>query len=208
MKQLITPLIFTIIFTFISVQGCGGSGADIQNYQDPALSKYDIKTIAVLPIRNSYLNLNESKDINRYFMTGVSRKIAKFTVISPDDAIESLNRDTLVEQYYNYLVAYSTTGIPNRELVKKLGKSIGCDAVIQGEIYNITKKDGEYGKNKGETRCSVRYSMVSTTDGKVIWETSADAYEKTDLTFSGAPALMDVVKVGVDEIITSMPNFK
>lgn len=208
MKALKATILVCLFLVLFILQACGGSGADTQNYQDPALSKYDIKTIAVLPMRNSYLNLNETQDINRYFMTGASRKISKFTIISPDDAIESLNRDSLVEQYYNYLVSYATTGIPNRDLIKKLGTSIGCDAVIQGEIFNITKKDGEYGKNKGETRCSVRYSMVSTKDGKVIWETTAEAYEKTDFTLSDAPSLMGVVKIGIDEIVSSMPNFK
>lgn len=208
MKALKATILVCLFLVLIILQACGGSGADTQNYQDPALSKYDIKTIAVLPMRNSYLNLNETQDINRYFMTGASRKISKFTVISPDDAIESLNRDTLVDKYYDYLVSYATTGIPNRDLIKKLGKSIGCDAVIQGEVFDIKKKDGEYGKNKGETRCNVRYSMVSTTDGKVIWETTAEAYEKTDFTLSDAPSLMGVVKIGIDEIIASMPNFK
>lgn len=200
--------VLLISFGFFIFASCGGSGTDTQNYQDPALSKYKISKIAVLPIRNSYLGLNESRDVNRYFMTGVSRKISKFTVIGPDEAIEKLNQDSLVEKYYNYLVAYSSTGIPNTETVKKIGQSLGVDAIIQGEIYNIIKKDGEYGKNKGETRCNLRYSMVSTTDGKVIWETSVEAYEKTDFTLSSAPALMDVVKIGMDDIIQGMPDFK
>ena len=41
MKDILKPVLL-IFFISIIFQGCGGSGADTQNYQDPALSKYDI----------------------------------------------------------------------------------------------------------------------------------------------------------------------
>ena len=199
--------LFTFVLLFI-ISSCGGSGTDTQNYQDPALMNYKINTVAVLPMRNSYFGLSETKEVNRYFMTGISRKVTGYTIIGPDDAIEKINKDSLVEQYYKYLVTYSTTGIPNTEICKKVCTSIGCDLLIQGEVYNISKIDGRYGRNKGETRCSVRYSAITAIDGKIVWETTTEAYEKTTTTLEDAPALMDVIKVGMDDIIESMPNIK
>ena len=196
---------FVSLFLFSYLLSCGGSGVDTQNYQDPVLQSYSIKVIAVLPIRNTNLALNEAKDINRHFMTGISRKNKKYTLIGPDESIEKLNKDSLVERYYNHLVTYSSSGIANTITIQDIGLSIGCDAIVQGEIYNVIKKDGEYGRNKGETRCNVRYSLLSTKDGKVLWETSVESYEKTDFTTSGAPPLMDVVKAGMDKIIESLP---
>ena len=70
-----TILLTTLTIMVAVLYSCGGSGADTQNYQDPALMHYKINKIAVLPIRNSYLGLNESREVNRYFMTGVARKI-------------------------------------------------------------------------------------------------------------------------------------
>jgi len=169
-------LFFT--FTVLYIIGCGGSGVDTQNYQDPVFNSYDIKTIAVLPIRNSSLSLNEAREVNRYFMTGFARIVKKYKLISPEESIEKMNEDSLVERYYNHLVTYSSSGIANTKTIEAIGKSIGCDAIAQGEIYNIIKKDGSYGQNKGETRCNVRYTFISTKDGKVLWETSVESYEK------------------------------
>jgi len=201
-------VVLSFIVTIIFINGCGGSGVDTQNYQDPVFNTYNIKTIAVLPIRNTSLALNEAREVNRYFMTGLSRIVKKYTLISPEESIEKMNQDSLVERYYNHLVTYSSSGIANTKTIQAIGKSIGCDAIAQGEIYNIIKKDGSYGQNKGETRCNVRYTLLSTKDGKVLWETSVESYEKTDFTLSSAPPLMDVVKAGMDQIIESIPASK
>lgn len=201
-------MVLTAVLTFFFIYGCGGSGVDTQNYQDPVFESYKVDTIAILPIRNSNLALNEAREVNRYFMTGIARKKKKYILISPEESIEKLNRDSLVEKYYNHLVTYSSSGIANTRTIQEIGKSIGCDAIAQGEIYNVIKKDGHYGQNKGETRCNVRYSVLSTKDGKVLWETSVESYEITDFTLSGAPPLMDVVKAGMDKIIESLPGNK
>lgn len=195
-----------IVITSFIFYGCGGSGVSTQNYQDPVFNTYKIDTIGILPIRNSNLALNEAREINRYFMVGVSTKNRKYTLLSPEECIEKLNRDSLVERYYNHLVTYSSSGIANTKTLQDIGKSLNCDAIAQGEIYNIIKKDGAFGSNKGETRCNVRYSVLSTKDGKVLWETSVEAYETTSTTLKDAPALMDVVKQAMDKIIESLPG--
>jgi len=187
------------------ITGCAGSGADIQNYQDPSFGSYIIKKIAVLPIRNTYLNIGEANNVNRYFITQLTRKTNKYEILGPEDAINKLSEDTLVEKYYNYLVAYATSGIPNRETIKLIGKSLNVDAIVQGEIYNIIKIDGKYGKNKGETRLNLRYSIVSTTDGKVLWESTVEAYETTATSLEDAPPIMDVVLNGMNKILESIP---
>jgi hypothetical protein len=201
-------MVLSVTVLLFSICGCGGSGVDTQNYQDPVFETYKVNTIGILPIRNSNLALNEAREVNRYFMTGIARKNKKYILISPEESIEKLNRDSLVERYYNHLVTYSSSGIANTKTLQDIGKSIGCDAIAQGEIYNVIKKDGHYGQNKGETRCNVRYSVLSTKDGKVLWETSVESYDITDFTTSGAPPLMDVVKAGMDKIIESLPGNK
>ncbi len=202
MKTLSLLILATLGFIITS---CAGSGADIQNYQDPAFSSYLIKKMAVLPIRNTYLNIGEANNVNRYFMSQLSRKTTKYEILGPEDAINKLSEDTLVEKYYNYLVAYATSGIPNRETIKLIGKSLNVDAIVQGEIYNIIKKDGIYGVNKGETRLNVRYSIVSALDGKLLWESTVEAYETTATTLGDAPSIMNVVMNGMNQILEAIP---
>jgi hypothetical protein len=196
-----------LTISFLSIN-CGGSGADTQNYQDPALSTYNLKTVALLPIRNTYLNTGEAQSVNRYFAQGIYKKIKNITVMGPDEAVEQLNKDSLVEAYFQYLSRYVATGIPNTDIIKKIGVSLKTDAIVQGEIFNIIKIDGRYGRNKGETRCNLRYSLISTKDGKLLWETTVESYETTSTTLGDAPSLMEVVQIGMDEIIASLPSLK
>ena len=205
MKKNIKINLFLFLFTLLFFS-C--SGADIQNYQSPNFTNYDLKTIAILPIKNSYLSIGDAQEINRYFMTGISRKGLKYNIITPDDAIDKLNKDTLVEAYYEYLKQYTISGIPNTETIKKIGISLDCNAIFQGEIFDIVKTDGQFDNNSAETKCKIRYSAVSTKDGKVLWETTADAYKGTLFTTDRAPSLMDVIKIGMDEIIEGLPGNK
>ncbi|MBN8568970.1 MAG: hypothetical protein J0M18_05025 [Ignavibacteria bacterium] len=207
MKKISSLLVILVVFSFsIVLTSCGGSGATSQNYQDPSYQNYTIKKVAVLPIRNTYMNIGEAQNVNRFFITELTRKVKGYEVVGPEDAIAKLNQDSLVEKYYEYLVKYSTTGIPNRELIKQIGTSLNVDGIVQGEIYNITKVDGRYGGNKGETKCSMRYSLLSANDGKVLWETTAEGYKTTTTTLEDAPPLMDVIMECMTKIIESVPS--
>lgn len=206
MKNLI--YYFFILFVSCIIYSCGGSGAQTHNYQDPAFDTYVIKTIAILPVRNSSINIGEAKEINRYFISGLDRKNKKYTLIGPDEAIEKMTADSLVEKYYNYLNRYSTTGISDAALIREICSKLGADAIVQGEIYDVIKRDGQYGGNKGETRCKLRYSLLSAKDGKTVWETTAEAYETTTTTLEDAPPLMRVIMVGMDKILESIPQSK
>jgi PBP1b-binding outer membrane lipoprotein LpoB len=201
-------ILFILFLLAIFYYGCSGSGADSTNYQDPNFSSYKIIKIAVLPIRNTYLNIGEANNINRYFITQLSRKTTIYTFVGPDESIDKMNKDSLVDIYYQHLVSYSTTGIPNRETIKKIGVSLNVDAIIQGEIFNISKVDGQYGVQKGKTKCQLRYSLLSASDGKVLWETTVESYKYTATTLESAPPLNEVIILGMDKILESIPQGK
>lgn len=203
---LVLSSLSVVFIILITLSGCGGSGANSQNYQDPSFASYKIIKIGVFPIRNTNLNIGEANEVNRYFLTGLSRKTNKYSIIGPDECIDILNRDTLIKEYETYLVSYVRTGIPNKDIIKKICKAINVDAIVQGEIFNIIKIDGRYGSNKGETKCSLRYSLISGSDGKLLWETTVDSYETTSTTLSKAPPLMDVVKMAMDKMLESIPT--
>lgn len=196
---LFCPLIF--------LWGCGAS-IETQNYQDPLFAEYNIKKISVLPVRNTNLNVSNSTKINRYFMTQISRKTSKYEFIGPEESIEILNKDTLTEMYFNYLITYSTTGIPNRDIIKKIGTSLNTDAIVQGEIFSIKKKDmSVWSDEQSEVSFELRYSMVATKDGKLLWETNVEANEKASF-FSltnNPPALMDLIMEAMDKVLESVP---
>ncbi len=200
----------SLLFLFLSsllLYSCGSS-IDVQNYQDPVFSEYNIKKIAVLPIRNTYININDANKINRYFMTQIARKSSKYEILGPEDAIDIISKDSLVEPYYNYLVTYHTTGIPNRDIIKKVGKSLQVDAIVQGMIFNVKKDDeGVWSDKRSETACDIRYSIVASKDGKLLWESSVEAKDKSSVLSitNNPPALMDLIMEAMDEILTTVP---
>lgn len=202
MKTPIRKLIFLIvsveIILSISIYGCAGVWWPEHRDLYENLASNKIRTIAILPIRNNNLDSNEAKEVNRYFMTGITKILKNYILISPEESLEILNRDSLTERYYNKLPTYFSSITINKKLIKDVGESLGCDAIVQGEISKITKST-YLDQNKAETSCWVNYGLISTKNGKDIWGNLVTSTLNADLT-SGPPSLINVVKAGIDSL--------
>lgn len=186
MKNPIRKLIilFELIFS-ISIFGCAGIWWPAHRDMYENLEEEKIKTIAVLPIRNSKLDSNEINEVNQYFMAGISNILKNYILIGPEESLQKLNRDSLTERYYNNPASYYYTRTISTKLIRDVGASIGCDAIVQGEvIINYTSLADQ--KNTS-TRCIVAYSLVSAKDGEKLWGNLEESQFTTDLTSGESP---------------------
>jgi PBP1b-binding outer membrane lipoprotein LpoB len=193
-----------LAFIIVSIlNGCMG-GAETQIYRNPSFKAYKITTIAILPIKNSKLSDAESLEVNRYFISGISPKLSGHMIISPETAIQKLDKDSISYKYYKYLDANSASEKINAEMIKQIGSTLHCDAILQCEIYNISVKGGVYGRRFANTSCNLRYSLISTKDGSILWRAQSKAYERTSETDEPAPPLYEAIENGMDDIIYEM----
>jgi len=203
MKKIILPFSFLFIATLF--YGCAVSKATLNSYVDPNIDNEQIKTIAIFPIRNAKFAPSEAQQINRKISMVINQKNSQIQIMSSNEAINKLNENDLASTWAVFLDNYSSSGVPDKNVLYDVGKSLGIDAIIQGEIVNVFQQDGAYGVNKGTTRVTVRFSMLSTNTGKLLWEASSDGIKGTPTTLESAPPIIEAVDLAVDKILSNLP---
>jgi hypothetical protein len=205
MKTIIRKLIIIIELSLsILMYGCAGYWWPVHRDMYEILDSYKIHTVAVMPIRNSHLDSNETKEVNLYFFTGITKSIKKYILINPQECLEKLNRDSLTEKYYLLFEDIHTPENTLGKLIKDAGKSIGCDAIIQGEISDFTNNT-YVDQNKIITSCGVSYRLYSTKDGNHLWGNYVESYINSDIKSGPAP-LINVVKAGINNLFLFTHN--
>ncbi len=154
--------------------GCAGSSASINTYVDPSFDGTNLNRIAIFPIKNTKIAPSEAQQLNRDISQAISQRKSSIVIVSSAEVIDILNQKGLADDWARFIDNYNSSGVPNSSLLKKIGEVLGVDALLQGEIVNIQQMDGAYGRNKGTTRVTVRYSMMGTSSGKLLWEASSD----------------------------------
>lgn len=199
---------FTVVLFLI---GC--SSTKVKTYNDPNLESTKLNSIALLPLRNSFvqqnasLSIGEILEVNKMFQQEFILKNPGIKVLNSVESTEMLNEKSLVEDYDKLLSIYSNTGIPNTDILKDIGKSLGIDAIAQGFLVKVHQVDGQYGVVNAETTIVVKYVMFSTRTGNILWEVVANGSKKKS-TVGNAPDVEEVLKVLRKKITSSVPKLR
>jgi hypothetical protein len=185
--------------------GCATRKATLDMYVDPNYGAGQIGSMAVFPIKNANFAPSEARQINRKISTWINQKNPEIRILGAAEAIEILNENDMADEWATFLDNYASSGIPNVNSLRRLGEILDVDAIVQGEVLNIFQQDGRYGSNKGTTRVTVRFSMLDTDKGKVLWEASSDGISGTATTVESAPPIIDAVNLALDKILENMP---
>jgi hypothetical protein len=184
---------------------CATRKATLDMYVDPNYGTGQIHSVAVFPIRNAKFAPSEARQINRKISTFINRQNSEIEILGAAESIEKLNEADMADEWARFLDNYTSSGVPNVNSLKDFGGILGVDAIIQGEVVNIFQQDGRYGSNKGTTRVTVRFSMLGTQEGKVLWEASSDGIAGTATTVQSAPPIIDAVNLAMEKILKNMP---
>lgn len=202
--------IILINFTLLIIILSSCSSAKVRNYYDPAQDFSKLNSIAILPLRNSFVQTNTSLntgdmiEINKMFQQEFIKKNPRLKVSDSKSSTELLNKNQLVEPYANMLSTFHQTGIPNTDILKKIGTLINADAIFQGFVTECIQNDGVYGRVNAETSVKVRYILFSTSTGSVIWEATCEGQKKLG-TLGNAPPISEVLTKIKKNLIPAIP---
>lgn len=191
----------------VTLLACTSTNTSVRTYTDPSVGTTTIGSLAVLPVRNAPVAQSESIRLNREIAQTVQRQNPSLKITGPVESIQLLNDAGLVDKYDRYLVALAQSGIPNAEVLNQVGAALSVDAIMQGQLLGLYQEDGSYPGRAGVTRFALRYSIVSTKNGMLLWEASADVKKKTATVFESAPALEQVLPEATQTILKSIPRF-
>ncbi len=198
-------LLPAIILTTVASAGCATSRATINSYVDPNYTRGSIESIAVFPIRNARFAPSEAQQINRRISTVIHTKNQAIRIMSSTEAVNILNEHGLADDWAVFLDNYVASGVPDANALRDIGAALGIDAIMQGEIVNVFQQDGTFGGNKGQTRVTVRFTMLDCRNGRMLWEASSDGVKTTATTLDKAPAIIDAVQLAMDKILDNLP---
>ena len=155
------PIVFaSLIF------GIGCSQTPLRSPVEPSTQSRRIKSLAILPLGNGGVIPEQSRELNRTVLQAFHRKNPHITIVRPTESIALIERAGLDDTYGEFLRDFGRSGIPDVSTVRALGETLGADAILQGEIFNIQQVDGDYHGNVGLTSLTVRYSLVRTRSGR------------------------------------------
>ena len=194
-----------LLLVIALVSACAASKGTINTFCEPSYQSGSVTSLAVPTIRNARLAPSESQQIGRSVNQAIAAKNPNLDLISANDFANLLNDLGLVDDYSDFIEDYATSGIANREFLQHL-RANRIDAIMLSELSNVTQEDGAYGRNRGQTRVTMTFTVMGTQTNDVIWTASADGMKGTATTVESAPPLIEAINLAVEKIRAAVPR--
>jgi len=205
MKNYIKMLFLGIIFlTFTS---CSATKSSINSYIEPTYTKGEIKSIAILPIKNARFSPSEARSLNRNLIQIMSNKNPTIEIIAPSKAIRLISESDISKEWANFLDDYYTSGLLNKKTLTKISNILKVDAIFQGELMNVTQKDGGgYGSSvKGKSMVSMSFSIIDCKKSNILWEAKVSGTKGNIDVVSDAPPISEAIDMAMSKVKENMP---
>ena len=199
MFSLLRPL--TAFVIGLLLVGC--ETASLDSYVDPSYSAKDIRRVVVLPMTNAGITPGQAQELSRSFAQDMLRTNPNLEIMGAGEAIDKINAANLADEWAVFLRNYNTSGIPNTNIVKRIGAVLGVDAIIQGSVLSVSQKDSN-GFDYPMTRVNVRYGAINAKTGAMLWEISSEGSIQP-YSYTAAPVI-DAVRLAHGKILSSIPK--
>lgn len=193
--------ILLVVSLFIT--GCAPT-ARTNVYTNPTLERGTITSLAIFPIRNGRLAPSESQQLNRKVTQALTRKGPNVAVHGPTETTDALNAAGLVDAYSQFVRDYTSSGVPDVKILRKIGDALKVDALLQGELTSVHQQDGVFGVQPALTRVSFRLSILSTKTGDILWEGTAEGVARGS-TIQAAPPVFEALNVALRRLLDEVP---
>ena len=177
--------------------------ASLDSYVDPSYSAKEIRKVVVLPMTNAGITPGQAQELSRSFAQGMLRTNPNIEIMGAGEAIDKINAANLADEWAVFLRNYNTSGIPNTNIVKRIGAVLGVDAIIQGSVLSVSQKDSN-GYDYPMTRVNVRYGAINAKTGALLWEISSEGAMQP-YSYTAAPVI-DAVRLAHGKILSSIPK--
>ena len=193
-----------VILGLIAI-GCATSKGTVDSFTQASYQPGSIDKIAIPNLRNANAAPSQARQVTRRVTRAITRKNPDVDIVTPNRFNGFLSDNDLVGKYANFIEDYNTSGIANRAFTEHL-KTAGIDGILIGMISRVKQQDGTYGGNRGNTRVTLTFAIVDTTNNSVMWSASADGVKNTATTLEDAPPIAQAIKAAVDKIEPNLPT--
>lgn len=179
-----------------------------RTHVDPALATTSIRAVAVLPIRNVRITAEIGNEMDQTLIAALTTRNPTVRIVGPEDAAASLAKAGLMTRYTLFLRDYTVTAIPDPTLLAEVGKTLGVDAIVQGAIVELVQRNGFLNIQNGSTLATVRYRIISTSTGTMLWEGMASTSRVTKTDLEKAPQIRHALVLAERPILKALPQLR
>jgi hypothetical protein len=194
---------YGIFLSFVCLAFTSCKTASLHSFVDPGYDPKGLAKVVVLPMTNASVTPGQAQELSRDFAQGMQRSHASLEIMGAGEAVEKINSANLADEWAAFLRNYNTSGIPNTNIVKRVGWKLGVDAIIQGSVLSVTQKDSS-GYDYPMTRVNVRYGAISARTGNLLWEISSEGTIQP-YGYTAAPVI-DAIRLAHKKIVESIPR--
>ena len=155
-----------------------------------------------MPLSNQRINAGQAIELNRALIQKMQRGNPQIEVVGGQDAIAILNQHDLADTWANFLIGYSTSGLPNTKTLLTIANALNVDAIIQGAMIQVKQEDSD-GWSYPITQVIIRYTMFKGKTGAVLWELTAEG-KIQPYSYSAAP-VFEAAKLAHDKLLGKLP---
>lgn len=185
-------------------------GVSVKSFVEASLQPGSVKSIAVFPLRNVRLLPDELREVNRGITEAFQKQNPKLKIVGATESVSLLNAAAKADKYSEFLRNFSQSGIPDVNTLKEIGKALEINAILQGEVFSIEQLDGTTiytgAGSFGKTSLTVRYMLLSTSNGTILWDATSNAFKLSEKIGEPAPSLLEVIQMAQEKILTALPT--
>lgn len=195
---------FPTIFICFLVAGCTSS-VFFNTYTYEGIKKENVRRIAILPVRNAFEVPNSNIIINRRIQRGITKINPTVEIIDSAKSNYLIGKAKLTNEYARFLRDYEVSGIIDADALSKVGKALNVDAILQGDVKDLSRKKGGFGV-ESVTKVTLKYFLISTRKGILLWQGVASARHSIG-GFSSPPPIEGMIELCMGKILESFPRF-
>ena len=182
------------------------SSSSVKSFVDPSIQPGAIKSIAVFPLRNLRLQPDQFRDINRAITDAMRKQNPGLGIMGALESVSMLNEAELADKYSEALRNYAQSGIPDVGVLQEIGKALSIDAILWGEAFDVEQRDAAYKGDRGHTALALRYELVSTSNGSLLWQATGLAHEMSEKKGTPAPTYYNVAHTALQKVLSVLPT--
>jgi hypothetical protein len=201
-----------VVAVGLCVNACSTTKATLNTHIEPGFNAGSVESLALLPSLNPSFAPRETRALTLRVAQGINDRSPNVRVLGPVEAAQLLNDAGLDDAWATFLITYDPSGVPDKDVLRSVGDALGVDVIVQGEMLNVYQVDGGGAGNsggKGQTRVTVRFTMLDIRAGRLVWAATSDGIKETAMGGSigtNAPPIIEAVELAVDKLLLAMPR--
>ncbi|MBI5643727.1 MAG: hypothetical protein HY954_09675 [Deltaproteobacteria bacterium] len=184
-----------------------------ESYRSQGFSgKYNGNALGLLTASDGSSNFEYRKILGEFAEEALKKERPDLKIVPYWESLSAINSGGYTADYAEMLKAYGTTGILDRDKLKKLGSALGVRYFLQPRLINFQQRQSTRFSVFGltlfkthESDIKIYIEMWDAHTGNAVWIGVAETNMATEQFMTKPIPFEDVAKFAIENLIKKMP---